>query len=74
MTMAGLDRSGRYYRATDDGGCLLISADQSDDPVTIFSIALTSLSNDRILTMQCDGTDNNLAEALFDQGPHLAAG
>lgn len=74
MTMAGLARSGRYYRATDDDGCLLISADQSDDPVTIFSISLTSLSNDRILTMQRDGADNNLAGALLDQGPHLTAG
>lgn len=73
MTMAGLDRSGRYYRAADDSGCLLISVVSSDEPVTIFSIALTPLNGDRILAMQSDNA-NNLAEAMVEQAPHAAAG
>lgn len=52
LTMAGLALSGRHYRATDDGGCLLISVDPLQQPVAIFSVALTSLSGDRILALQ----------------------
>jgi FMN phosphatase YigB (HAD superfamily) len=71
--MAGLEQSGRSYRAGDDNGCLLITVDPQQEPIAIFSVALTSLSNDRILAMRdVDGADEDLVAALFDRGPQRA--
>jgi FMN phosphatase YigB (HAD superfamily) len=53
LATAGLDLSGPLYRATDESGCLLITVD-SDAPIAIFSIALTPLGTDRILSMPED--------------------
>ncbi|WP_315835685.1 HAD family hydrolase [Bradyrhizobium prioriisuperbiae] len=52
LTMAGLTVSGRHYRANDGDGCLLITVDPLKQPVAIFSVALTSLSGNRILALQ----------------------
>lgn len=49
LTFAGLERFGHRYRAADTEGCLLIEVGPLAEPVTIFSIGLTSLSGDRIL-------------------------
>ena len=52
LTMAGFDRSGRHYRAKDSDGCLLITVDPLKQPLAVFSVALTSLSGNRILALQ----------------------
>ncbi len=49
LVFAGLDRSGNHYRARNDDGCLLIPVDPIDDEIALYSVALTSLSHDRIL-------------------------
>jgi FMN phosphatase YigB (HAD superfamily) len=50
LATAGIDLSGRTYRSTNENGCLLITVD-SDAPVAIFSIALTPLGAERMLSM-----------------------
>lgn len=50
LISAGLERSGRYYRATNDDGCLIVNVDALSEPIAIFSVAVTSLSNDRVWT------------------------
>lgn len=52
LTMAGLVCSGRHYRAADDGGCLLITVDPLQQPVAVYSVALTPLGSSRILALQ----------------------
>jgi hypothetical protein len=49
LIFAGLDRSGNHYRAQDDDGCMLITVEPTSDEVALYTIALTSLSHDRIL-------------------------
>ena len=49
LIFAGLDRTGSHYRAHDDDGCLLIPVDPANDEVALYTVALTSLSHDRIL-------------------------
>jgi hypothetical protein len=51
--VAGLARDGRCYRAETDDGCLIIPVAPFDDEVAIVSVALSSLSHDRILTTAC---------------------
>jgi len=55
LVFAGLDRSGSHYRAQSDDGCLLISVDPLDDEIAIYTVALTSLSHDRILAARHGG-------------------
>ena len=50
LVFAGLARDGRSYRAESDDGCLIIPVAPFDDEVAIVSVALSSLSHDRILT------------------------
>jgi FMN phosphatase YigB (HAD superfamily) len=51
LIFAGLERSGsRYYRAADDDACLLVPVEPFDGEIAIFTVALTSLSHDRLLT------------------------
>jgi FMN phosphatase YigB (HAD superfamily) len=50
LVFAGLARDGRCYRAENDDGCLIIPVAPFDDEVAIVSVALSSLSHDRILT------------------------
>ena len=49
LVFAGLDRSGDHYRAHDDNGCVLVPVDPSNDEIALYTVALTSLSHDRIL-------------------------
>jgi hypothetical protein len=46
LAFAGLEQSGRHYRAHDDDGCLLIPVEAPDDGIAVYSVALTSLSHD----------------------------
>lgn len=52
LVYAGLERNGRHFRASNDDGMLLIPVDGFEDEVAIYTIALTSLSHDRILTVE----------------------
>ncbi|WP_371818032.1 hypothetical protein [Bradyrhizobium sp. CCBAU 53421] len=49
---AGLERSGRQFRATTEDGMLLIPVDGFDDDVAIYTVALTALDHDRILAVE----------------------
>ncbi|MGY3488785.1 FMN phosphatase YigB (HAD superfamily) [Bradyrhizobium sp. USDA 4011] len=49
---AGLERSGRQFRATTEDGMLLIPVDGFEDDVAIYTVALTALDHDRILAVE----------------------
>ncbi|KJC56813.1 hypothetical protein UP10_32770 [Bradyrhizobium sp. LTSPM299] len=51
LVYAGLERNGRHFRAGSDDGTLLIPVDAFEDDVAIYTVALTSLSHDRILAV-----------------------
>lgn len=61
LTFAGLECSGRHFRASSDDGMLLIPVDDFDDEVAIYTVALTSFSHDRILAI--DGGHADAAPA-----------
>lgn len=52
LVYAGIERSGRHFEAPDKDGMLLIPVDDFDDDVAIYTVALTSLGHDRILTVE----------------------
>jgi len=58
LSAAGIERSGRYYRANDEDGCLLITVDPMSQPIIIFSVTLTSLSDHRVRAMHAVGGDD----------------
>jgi hypothetical protein len=73
LTTAGLHRSGAYYRATDEDGCLLIDVEPLIAPVTIFSIGLTVPGAGRVLAAQdADAINEELATTLLGQAPRRA--
>jgi FMN phosphatase YigB (HAD superfamily) len=47
LRSAGLERSGRHFRATSADGCLIIEINPLDKPVVIFSIGVRPLVIDR---------------------------
>jgi FMN phosphatase YigB (HAD superfamily) len=49
LVYAGLEQNGRHYRAHDDSGCLLIPVESPGDETAVYTVALTSLSHDRIV-------------------------
>jgi hypothetical protein len=49
LVYAGLEQNGRHFRAQEDDGCLLIPVDPPDDETAVYTVALTSLSHDRIV-------------------------
>jgi len=49
LVYAGLEQNGRHYRAHDDNGCLLIPVETPGDETAVYTVALTSLSHDRVL-------------------------
>ncbi|WP_165124989.1 HAD family hydrolase [Bradyrhizobium sp. 6(2017)] len=51
LTDAGIERSGRHFRAAGDDGMLLIPVDGFEDDVAIYTVALTALDHDRILAL-----------------------
>jgi FMN phosphatase YigB (HAD superfamily) len=58
---AGLFHSGRYYRATQDDGALIIHLPLPTAPVGIISIGLTPLKEERVLALQTAQQDFNSA-------------
>jgi FMN phosphatase YigB (HAD superfamily) len=63
LATAGIDLSGRAYRASNANGCLLITVD-TDAPVAIFSIALTPLGGEPIRSMpETNAIEDNPAVA-----------
>jgi FMN phosphatase YigB (HAD superfamily) len=50
LTFAGLDRSGDRYRAHDDEGCVVVAVEPTRHAITLYTVALTSLSHDRIFS------------------------
>ena len=69
LAAAGIERSGRYYRANNEDGCLLITVEETSHPVTIFSVTLASLADDRMLTAYGDGGDEDISAALLGDSP-----
>jgi hypothetical protein len=65
LTAAGIERSGRYYRASDEAGCLLITVEAMSQPITIFSVTLTSLGDHRMLATHGVEGDEDVTAALF---------
>ncbi len=59
LIFSGIDRSGSHYRAHDGDGCLLIPVQRTDDAIAIYTLALTSLSHDRILAAGGGGTQGS---------------
>jgi len=49
---AGLDRSGRQFRASSEDGMLLIPVDAFEDDVAVYTVALSALDHDRILAVE----------------------
>jgi hypothetical protein len=47
LRSAGLERSGRHFRATSADGCLIIEINSLDEPVAIISIGVRPLGVDR---------------------------
>jgi FMN phosphatase YigB (HAD superfamily) len=47
LRSAGLERSGRYFRATSADACLILELEALDKPVAIFSIGMRPLVTDR---------------------------
>ncbi|KIU43893.1 hypothetical protein QU42_26815 [Bradyrhizobium sp. UASWS1016] len=52
LTDAGLDRSGRQFRASNDEGMLLIPVDGFEEDVAVYTVGLTALDHDRILAIE----------------------
>jgi len=52
LVYAGIERSGRHFRSSGDDGMLLIPVDGFADDVAVYTVALTSLSHDRILAVE----------------------
>ena len=63
LVFAGLDRNGRHYHAPNEDGCLIIPVAPGGSEITVYSVALTSLSHDRILSTKA-GADGTSWETL----------
>ncbi|KWV49951.1 hypothetical protein AS156_15665 [Bradyrhizobium macuxiense] len=64
LVCAGIERTGRQFRALNVDGMLLIPVDAFEDDIAIYTVALTSLSHDRILTVE-DGNRNGVPAATL---------
>lgn len=64
LIYAGLERNGRHFHASSEEGTLLIPVDACADDVAIYSVALTSLNHDRILTIDDHGATGGPAATL----------
>jgi hypothetical protein len=51
LVFGGLERNGRHYHASNDDGCLIVPVLPADDEIAVYTVALTSLSHDRALSM-----------------------
>lgn len=65
LAVTGLERTGRHYQASDADGCLLITLDPAQAPISIYSVAIGALDNDRVLALhEADTGDEELAALL----------
>jgi len=55
LVNAGIERTGSYYCAREDDGCLLIQTDRFDDDIAIYTVALRLLGDDHILAAENGG-------------------
>jgi hypothetical protein len=51
LVFGGLERNGRHYHASNDDGCLIVPVLPTDDEIAVYTVALTSLSHDRVPSM-----------------------
>lgn len=76
LIFANLERRGRHYHATGDDGCLIVPVIAAKDDVSIYTVALTSLSHDRISASRPAAPDENswrmIASQLGEQGTATA--
>jgi hypothetical protein len=56
LVFGGLERNGRHYHAPNEEGCLVIPVAAARAEITVYTVALTSLSDDRILSAKDAGT------------------
>jgi hypothetical protein len=73
LVFAGLERSGDHYRAHDDNGCVLIPVDPANDEIALYTVALTSLSHDRILAARHGDVDGSPWASLAWHGAEHSA-
>jgi len=69
LVYAGIERTGRNFRAINDEGMLLIPVDAFEDDIAIYTVALTSLSHDRILAVDDGNIDGAPAATLSWRAP-----
>ena len=67
LVYAGIERSGRAFRADNEDGCLLIPVDPGHGEVAVYTVSLTSLSHDRILAIGSRQVDSGLWAVLAQQ-------
>ena len=58
VVFGGLERNGRHYHAANDDGCLIIPVGPFEDDVSVYTVAFTSLSHDRMLSTADAGSEN----------------
>jgi hypothetical protein len=73
LVFAGLDRSGNHYRAQVDDGCVLVPIDPTKDEIALYTVALSSLSHDRILAARRGDTEGPPWATLAWRGADLPA-
>jgi hypothetical protein len=56
LVFGGLERNGRHYHASNEDGCLIVPVLPVENEISIYTIALTSLSHDRIQATEYGGT------------------
>jgi hypothetical protein len=70
LVFGGLERNGQHYHAANDEGCLVIPVAAASAEVTVYTVALTSLSHDRILSGRNAGTAGSPWETLSWRQPN----
>jgi hypothetical protein len=70
LVFGGLERNGRHYHAPNEEGCLVIPVAATGAEVTVYTVALTSLSHDRILSTKNAGTAGRPWETLSWRRPN----
>jgi hypothetical protein len=67
LVFGGLERNGRHYHASNEDGCLIVPVLPVENEISIYTVALTSLSHDRIRSTAYDGTDGAPIEVAEPQ-------
>jgi FMN phosphatase YigB (HAD superfamily) len=63
LVFGGMERNGRHYHASNDDGCLIIPVGPCENEVSVYTIAFTSLSHDRILSTTDAGSEDAAIES-----------